>query len=73
MRARALALIASLLIAVSGCSGDSAKEKFETAKLEELQKNYAHARKLYREIQEKHPKSEFAPKAAERLKVLEGK
>jgi len=63
-----LVVIAALTIA--GCSGDQTKEVFETAQLEELQKNYDHAIKLYREIIEKHPESDYAAKARERLNGL---
>ncbi len=61
------------LLAISGCSGKKAEETFETAQFEELQKNFAHARQLYREIIEKYPESEYATRAAERLKELESK
>jgi len=66
-------IVAAGLLFISACSGKKAEETFETAKLEELQKNYPHARELYREIIEKYPKSEYAAKAAERLKELEKK
>ena len=64
-----LVMIAGLSIA--GCSGNNAKELFETAQLEELQNNRDHAIKLYREIIEKDPESEYAGKARKRLDVLE--
>lgn len=67
-----MVVIAASLLAFS-CSGKRAEETFETARLEELQKNFTHARQLYREIIEKYPKSEYAAKAAERLKELEKK
>ena len=60
----------SLAMGVMGCSGDSAKDLYETAQLEELQKNRAHAQKLYEEILQKHPSSEYAKKAEERLTVI---
>ena len=63
-----LVMIAGLSIA--GCSGNNAKELFETAQLEELQNNRDHAIKLYREIIEKDPESEYAGKARKRLDVL---
>ncbi len=63
-----LVMIAGLSIA--GCSGDNAKELFETAQFEELQNNRDHAIKLYREIIEKDPGSEYAGKAHKRLDVL---
>jgi TolA-binding protein len=71
MRALVLAVIVALLLVFSSCSGNKAEEIFETAKLEELQKNHAHAKQLYREIVEKYPGSELAGKASERLKALE--
>lgn len=63
-----LMILATLTIC--GCSGDNVKEVFETAQLEELQKNYDHARELYREIIQKHPKSAFAAKSREKLDGL---
>ena len=63
-----LVIIAGLSIA--GCSENNAKELFETAQLEELQNNRDHAIKLYREIIEKDPESEYAGKARRRLDVL---
>ena len=64
-----LVMIAGLSIA--GCSGNNAKELFETAQLEELQNNRNHAIKLYREIIEKDPGSPYAGKARKRLDALE--
>jgi len=64
-----LVMIAGLSIA--GCSGSNGKELFETAQLEELQNNRDHAIKLYREIIEKNPGSEYAGKARKRLDALE--
>lgn len=52
---------------LSGCSGNSASELFETAKFEELQNNKEHATQLYEEIIKKYPDSDFAKKAKERL------
>ena len=63
--------IMAFAIGFSGCSEKKAEEKYETAEFEELQKNYVHARELYREIIEKYPESEYAKKATERLKALE--
>lgn len=64
-------LMTALCLATFGCT-DKAKELYETAKLEELQNNPTHARKLYREILEDHPHSEYADKAKERLSALNG-
>jgi hypothetical protein len=58
-------------LSIAGCSGNDAKELFETAQLEELQNNHDHAIKLYREIIEKDPESEYAGKARKRLDALE--
>jgi len=63
-----LVIIAGLSIA--GCSGNNAKELFETAQLEELQNNRDHAIKLYREIIEKDPECEYARQARKRLDAL---
>lgn len=57
-------------VALSGCSGNNVSQLFETAKFEELQNNKEHAVQLYEEIITKHPQSEFADKAKERLSVL---
>ncbi|MBN2035026.1 MAG: hypothetical protein JW836_17305 [Deltaproteobacteria bacterium] len=62
-----------LVLAMSSCSGKKAQETYETARFEELQKNYVHARELYEKILAKYPDSEYAKKARERLKALEGK
>jgi TolA-binding protein len=58
-----------LSLAVLGCT-DRAEELFETAKLEELQNNPTHARKLYREIVTDYPDSAYADRARERLAAL---
>lgn len=64
-------LILGLALVLVGCSGNNAEELFETAKLEELQNAREHAIELYQEILDKYPDSEFAPKAKERLAVLQ--
>jgi len=61
--------LTTLCLATFGCT-DKAEELYETAKLEELQNNPTHARKLYREILEDHPRSDYADKAKERLSAL---
>jgi TolA-binding protein len=53
-----------------GCSGQSAREMFETAQFEELQGNDEHAEELYMKILEKYPESEYAVKAEERFHEL---
>jgi TolA-binding protein len=59
-----------LAMALSGCSGNNAEQLFDTAKLEELQDNLEHATKLYQEIIEKYPESEYVKRAKERLSAL---
>ena len=70
MKCRILLLLLGLVLALSCCSGNNAKELFDTAKLEELQFNPDHATKLYQEIVNKYPESEYAEKAKERLAAL---
>lgn len=54
----------------AGCA-DKAKELYETARLEELQRNHSHARELYRRILDSYPGSQYAPMARERLAGLD--
>jgi TolA-binding protein len=61
----------ALIMALGSCSGKKAEEMYETAQLEELQKNFDHARELYREIIERFPNSEYSAKASERLSALD--
>lgn len=70
MRQIILILMIFFAAMLSCCSGDGAELLFDTAKLEELQDNHEHARRLYREIVDKYPDSEFAWKAKERLSTL---
>ena len=72
MREKIILLLLSLAIAFSACSGNKAEELFETAKLEELQNAPDHAMKLYQEIVDKYPESEYARKAKERLSAMKG-
>ena len=58
------------LITFAACSGNSAEETFKTAQFEELQNNKAHAEQLYNEIIDKHPESEYADRAKERISAL---
>lgn len=68
---KALTFLLLLAIALlSGCSGNTASEMFETAQFEELQNNRAHAVKLYEDIIKKYPESGYAEKARERLSEL---
>ena len=73
MKRLILILLSIMILAFSSCSGKRAQETYETAQFEELQKNFVHAKKLYQEILSKYPDSDYAAKAAERLKALEGK
>jgi outer membrane protein assembly factor BamD (BamD/ComL family) len=73
MKRSILIFVTVLILALSSCSGKKAQETYETAQFEELQKNYAHAKKLYQEILAKYPDSEYARRAAERLRALEEK
>ena len=59
-----------LVLLLAGCSGGPV-ELLDTAQLEERQFNTDHAIELYREIVAKHPDSEAADLARERLKVLQ--
>jgi outer membrane protein assembly factor BamD (BamD/ComL family) len=68
-----IVLLLSFALALSACTGDGGKQLYETAKFEEVQNNREHARELYEEIVKKHPESEYAKKAAERLKELKDK
>jgi outer membrane protein assembly factor BamD (BamD/ComL family) len=67
---RLTATALGLLLLTAGCTGDGAKELFDTAQLEEQQSNQAHASELYREIKKKYPHSEYAKKAEERLRTM---
>ncbi|KPK01115.1 MAG: hypothetical protein AMK71_06815 [Nitrospira bacterium SG8_35_4] len=58
------------LIMLAACSGNNSEEIFKTAQFEELQNNKEHAEQLYKEIIQKHPESEYAVKAKERLSEL---
>lgn len=68
-----LLLVAMLVLAAAGCSGDKSKELYDTAQFEEKQNNREHAKKLYQQIVEKYPESPVAKQAKERLAALEGK
>ena len=70
MKGWILALLLSLTLVLSACSGNKAEELFETAQLEELQNAPDHARKLYQEIVDKYPEGEYALKAKERLSAM---
>jgi hypothetical protein len=70
-RILALALIGVLSAAAGGCSRGGASEMLDTARLEEVQRNVPHARKLYQEIIEKYPGTPEAAQAKERLAALD--
>lgn len=59
-----------LALVLSGCSGSKAAELYKTAGFEELQNNKEHALKLYQELIEKYPDSEYAQKADERVSAI---
>lgn len=63
-------LAGCLLLLLLGC-GDTAKDLFDTAQLEEKQNNRPHATKLYRQIVEDYPDSPYANQAKSRLAELE--
>jgi outer membrane protein assembly factor BamD (BamD/ComL family) len=71
MKRAALVFLLILAFVLPGCSGNRAAELYETAGFEELQNNTEHALKLYREIVEKYPNSQYAKRAEERISVIE--
>ncbi len=70
MKRAILAFLLILIFTVSACS-DKAKELYDTAQFEELQKNREHATQLYDEIVRKYPDSDYAKKSKERLTALQ--
>ena len=56
--------------ALAACTGDKAKELFETAELEERQHNIAHAKQLYEDLIRLYPSSPQAEIAQARLVLL---
>ncbi len=62
-----LSLIIICAPVLLSCSAENAKELYKTAEFEELQNNRDHANKLYSEIVEKYPESEYAEKARKKL------
>ena len=65
-------LAVCLLLLLVGC-GDRAEDLYDTAQLEEKQKNKPHAMKLYRQIVEEYPDSPYANQAKTRLPELGGR
>jgi TolA-binding protein len=57
-------------LALSGCGGPAADELLDTAKLEELQHNPAHARALYEEVIRRYPGTPQAERATARVRAL---
>jgi hypothetical protein len=60
---------ALVALVVAGCGG-GARELLDTAQLEELQNNRAHARQLYERLVREHPGTPEARTAEERLRAL---
>ena len=71
MRKRMVILIVAFGLALASCSGNNAEQLFETAKLEELQDNREHAKKLYQDIVNRYPDSSYAQEAKARLAALD--
>ena len=59
-----------LVVGLTACSGDQAKELLETAELEERQMNLPHAKQLYEDIIRLYPSSKEAETARARLARL---
>lgn len=59
-----------LLSMTFACSGDKAKELFETAEFEERQMNLPHAKQLYEEVIRQYPSSKEAEMARTRLSAI---
>jgi TolA-binding protein len=57
-------------VALAACTGDKAKELFETAELEERQHNVVHAKQLYEDLIRLYPSSPQAETARARLVLL---
>jgi TolA-binding protein len=57
-------------MALAACTGDKAKELFETAELEERQHNVTHAKQLYEDLIRLYPSSPQAETARARLVLL---
>jgi hypothetical protein len=64
-----LLALAALPVLLAGCGGN-AKELLDTAHLEEVQNNPAHARELYQEVLQRYPGTPEARTATERLRSL---
>ena len=55
---------------LAACTGDKAKELFETAQFEERQMNVPHAKQLYEDVIRLYPASQEADRARTRLAAL---
>lgn len=73
MRYGIMVVLLLFSFSLAGCSTEKAAEIYDTAQFEELQNNREHALKLYQEIIEKYPGSEYARKAEERISQLKQK
>ncbi|MDD2388147.1 MAG: tetratricopeptide repeat protein [Desulfobacterales bacterium] len=71
MKRIVLILVMLISLALTASCTTQAEELYETAKLEEIQQNPEHARRLYEEILQKYPDSEFAVFARDRLAELD--
>ena len=69
MTARLMLCLLCCILLLS-CSGDKAKELFETAEFEERQMNLPHAKQLYEEVIRLYPTSKEAATARTRLNAL---
>jgi len=65
-----LALTPALAMGLVACGGGGDAALLDTARLEELQNNPAHARELYQDIVRRFPGSPAARTAEERLRAL---
>jgi outer membrane protein assembly factor BamD (BamD/ComL family) len=70
---RIAVLILALAFVLAACSGNNASELYETAKFEELQNNREHAIQLYEQVIVRHPSSDYAIRAKERIDELKKK
>ena len=59
-----------LCLCLSACTGNTAKEKLDTAEFEERQMNQAHAKQLYEDQIRTYPSSKEADVARSRLAAL---
>ena len=69
MTARLMLCLLCCILLLS-CSGDKAKELFETAEFEERQMNLPHAKQLYEDVIRLYPTSKEAATARTRLAAL---